>query len=361
MTEQQLSQFDGPEGPAEAAAEVWRNELTLRLERYKKRRGRRIEGAFTMRFPFPADDTIEPVAASEGHAVNHATSVTAVEEVVPPEADVASFAPDTSTPAVALAAEPVAGVLRSEDRLAAGELVLESAPAPEPGPEPFVDTIIRPRPKRKVIAFPKHLSVAPETSYRLADPVTSDIPRILDVPEELEAIPSTPFLEGLQFELPNTAAPTTDREHVDLPFRAVTISRRVAAGLIDLALTGVGLAIFAAVTFKALAGPPLSKPLVLGVLAAAVVLWSTYQYLFAVYSGKTLGMMAMRTRLRTFTGEAPTWRQRRYRVLGFYLSALSLGMGLMWAFVDVDGLCWHDRLSRTYLSDRELPPPTSSV
>jgi len=28
-------------------------------------------------------------------------------------------------------------------------------------------------------------------------------------------------------------------------------------------------------------------------------------------------------------------------------------MGLMWAFVDVDELCWHDRLSRTYLSERE--------
>ena len=46
-------------------------------------------------------------------------------------------------------------------------------------------------------------------------------------------------------------------------------------------------------------------------------------------------------------------RQRRHRVLGFYLSALSLGMGLMWVFVDVDGLCWHDRLSQTYLADRQ--------
>ena len=34
------------------------------------------------------------------------------------------------------------------------------------------------------------------------------------------------------------------------------------------------------------------------------------------------------------------------------LAALSLGMGLMWIFVDVDALCWHDRLSHTYLADQ---------
>ena len=25
-------------------------------------------------------------------------------------------------------------------------------------------------------------------------------------------------------------------------------------------------------------------------------------------------------------------------------------MGLLWAFVDIDALCWHDRISRTYLA-----------
>jgi hypothetical protein len=91
--------------------------------------------------------------------------------------------------------------------------------------------------------------------------------------------------------------------------------------------------------------------LALGVAAAAVVLWSAYQYLFIVHAGKTLGMLAARVRLRTFKGKIPTLRQRRNRVLGFYLSALSLSMGLMWALVDVDGLCWHDRLSHTYLCE----------
>ncbi len=28
-------------------------------------------------------------------------------------------------------------------------------------------------------------------------------------------------------------------------------------------------------------------------------------------------------------------------------------MGLLWALVDVDMLCWHDRISQTYLTSRE--------
>jgi len=183
--------------------------------------------------------------------------------------------------------------------------------------------------------------------------VTTEVPRILDVPEELQAIPTTPFLDGLQFESPNPAAETPDREHVELPFRAARPSQRVLAGMVDLAVVGVSVAVFAAVGYETLANPPLNKLLILALVAAAVVLWGAYEYLFVVHTGKTLGMMAARLRIRTLKGKPTTLRQRRNRVLGLYLSALSLGMGLLWTFVDVDTLCWHDRLSRTYLSERQ--------
>ena len=73
MTEQQLSQYDAVNESAEPA-DPWRNELQDRLARYKRRRGRRIEGAFTMRFPFPADDPAVPVEPSPA-AVAVATAV----------------------------------------------------------------------------------------------------------------------------------------------------------------------------------------------------------------------------------------------------------------------------------------------
>jgi uncharacterized RDD family membrane protein YckC len=353
MTEQQFSEYEPVNTSVNPAEDIWRNEVQDRLAHYKRRRGRRIEGAFTMRFPFPADH--EPAPNQAVDTVT-ATAVAEAPELAPEAVGTdlpASVIPSEQSSAF-LTVELIPDEAESQDFDAQSEcadLILEAPVASEP--EPFVDTIVRPRPKRKVIAFPKHLSVATEQVYRLADPVTSEVPRILDVPEELQAIPTTPFLDGLQFEPTSTAPDARDREHVELPFRPARTSQRVLAGIVDLVVVGLAVAVFAAVAYKILASPPLTKPLILGVAAAAVVLWSAYQYLFVVHAGKTLGMMAARMRLRNFQGKSPTLRQRRYRVLGFYLSALSLGMGLMWSFVDVDALCWHDRLSRTYLSERE--------
>jgi uncharacterized RDD family membrane protein YckC len=350
MTEQQFSQYEAVNHRAEPAEDVWRNEIQDRLAHYKRRRGRRIEGAFTMRFPFPTDDVSEPAKSVE--------TATALVEPAPEEATEQPVVLQIEEPGEPVDNQPpqVTALPQTEESPSPQDnvdLILEPPATPEPEPAPFIDTVVRPRPKRKVIAFPKQLSVAPEQVYRLADPVTAEVPRILDVPEELEAIPTTPFLDGLQFEPPAATAEARDREHVDLPFRPARTSQRVLAGIVDLAVVGSGVGIFAAVAYKILAKPPLTKPLILGIVAAMVVLWSFYQYLFLVHAGTTLGMLAARLRIRTFHGKSPTLRQRRNRVLGFYLSALSLGMGLMWAFVDVDELCWHDRLSRTYLSGRE--------
>jgi len=354
MMEQQSSQHEAVSGASEPPADPWRNEVQDRLARYKRRRGRRIEGAFTMRFPFPADEVEEPAIATE-------VAAAAVEpgpdflQAIPPIEPVLKDAQAGAlpeSPAMEMVAEPVPPA--TEELPESTNLILEETPALAEEAVPFVDTVSRPRPKRKVIAFPKQLSVAHEAAYRLADPVTAEVPRILDVPEELEA---TPFLDGLQLDLPK-AEVAADPEHVELPFRAVRIPQRVAAGIVDLAIVGIGLALFAAIAIKILGRPPLSKPLIFGMVAAAVVLWSAYQYLFVVHAGRTMGMLAARIRLRTFNGRAPRLQQRRNRVLGFYLSALSLGMGLMWALIDVDALCWHDRLSQTCLANRESPAPS---
>lgn len=354
MTEQQLTSIDASGEPSEQA-DLWRNEVQDRLERYKRRRGRRIEGAYTMRFPFPVEEVAEPEVAPEPTAAEVPSAQEFVsDEIAQPETNIESA--ELPEPGVRVAVELVKQLIAEMPALAPEaisenvDLVLERMPARDDEPAPLVDSVPRPRPKRKVIAFPRQQSVVAEAEYRLADPVTREIPRILDVPEELEA---TPFLDGLQLDLPKDSVVVNDREHVELPFRAVAISRRAMAGLVDFAVAGVGAAIFAAAAYKTLADPPITKQLIIGLAAAIPLLWSVYQYLFTVYAGKTLGMLAARIRLRTFKGNTPTMRQRRNRMLGFYLSALSLAMGLMWAFVDVDALCWHDRLSHTYLCERE--------
>ena len=349
MTEQQLSHYQEVNGSAEPA-DPWRNEVQDRLARYKRRRGRRIEGAFTMRFPFPADDEAAPAEPSpQATAVASAVADALEQEVEQPEL---TSSPLDGQQAVDFAVEVDTEVEPPafEESSESADLVLEAPPTEEVDPGPFVDPHPRPKPKRKVIAFPRQHSVTVEAEYRLADPVTVEVPRILDVPEELE---STPFLDGLQLDVPHQFEVEPSRDHVELPSQPVSTSQRAFAGAIDLAVTGVGAGAFAAVAFKILTELPPAKVLAAGLLASTIVLWSAYQYLFVVYAGKTLGMMAAHIRLRTFKGRSLTMRQRKLRVLSLYLSSLSLGMGLMWAFVDVDGLCWHDRLSHTFLAARD--------
>jgi len=351
MTEQQLSQYDALAASTEPA-DLWRNEVQDRLARYKRRRGRRIEGAFTMRFPFPAEEVPQVTPGETAIAASAAKPTAEPSKSIPPTSVAEASATgvrlfETEQPVVERAplvqaqAPPV-------------ELVLEAPPVYEDVLTRFVDTVSRPHPKRKVIAFPKHLSVAPEPVYRLADPVFAEAPRILDVPEELEAIPATPFLDGMGLDLRvNATAVQQVREHEELPCQPVRIPQRLAAAATDMAIVIASVAVFAAVAYKILEYPQLSKPLWFGLAAATVVLWSAYHYLFLVHAGKTLGMMAVRLRLRGLKGEAPQRKQRRLRVLSMYFSMLSLGMGLMWVFADVDGFCWHDRLSRTFLTRQE--------
>ena len=349
MTEQQLSQYEAVNGSAEPA-DPWRNEVQDRLARYKRRRGRRIEGAFTMRFPFPADDPAVPAEPSpEAIAVASAVADMLVQEARPL---VLASAPLEVQEPVEFTAELSAEIAAPafDEPSAVIDLVLDAPPAEEIAPGPFVDPHPRPKPKRKVIAFPRQHSVTVEAEYRLADPVTAEVPRILDVPEELE---STPFLDGLQLDLPTAATVEASRDHIDLPCRPVGTSQRVFAGAIDLGVTLVSTGVFAAVAFRILTEVPPAKLLATGFLVTTVVLWSAYQYLFVVYAGQTLGMMAARIRLCTFKGRSLNMRRRKLRVLSLYLSSLSLGMGLMWAFVDVDSLCWHDRLSQTFLTSRD--------
>jgi uncharacterized RDD family membrane protein YckC len=346
MTEQQLSQRDGADAPAESA-ELWRNEVQDRLARYKRRRSRRIEGAFTMRFPFPAEADLDAVPDEPPIASAQFTGE-AAPSLPDTDAEVSRIGETESGSSLPMAESS------PEEQVAPEEFVLRAPSPPEDQPTTFVDTVPRPRPTRKVIAFPRHLSVAPEVAYRLADPVLAEAPRILDVPEELEAIPATPFLDGLRLETTLPAAVSRQlREHEELPYEPVRVSQRLFAALVDLGVVSAGVVVFAAVAYRLLDYPSMAKPLWLGLGAATAVLWSAYQYLFLVHAGKTPGMMTARLHLCTFKGQAPRKRARQLRVLSFYFSTLSLAMGLMWAFADVDGFCWHDRLSRTFLTRRQ--------
>jgi hypothetical protein len=125
------------------------------------------------------------------------------------------------------------------------------------------------------------------------------------------------------------------------------------AALIDGLFIVAAAGVFGLIFWKiALVRPPQIQVLT---LAAGIpcLFWAAYHYLLIVYAGTTPGLHLAGLQLSRFDG-TPTKRPlRRWRVLASYLSAASLGMGYAWLFLDEDSLCWHDRITHTYLAPRK--------
>lgn len=347
--------------PLEEAAgvpDIWRDEVQARLERYKRRRGRRIEGAFTMRFPFPTEETaaVAPAEVDQDCAAEQFEPTVASDVAVTEDAAASpNVAEQPSYRREEIRAEQEATKI---DEQSVSAMVANVAPVKEPEAEKEPDRLIelppRPLPRRKVIAFPAPPHVQTEFIRRIADPVQPEQLRILEVPEELQAIPATPFLEGL-LDAPPASASVPHPDGLELPCATLRASRRVSTALIDAAVTFAGAGLFAAGAARFLPGLPAMKFVIAGAVAISVLLWASYQYLFLVYLGRTPGMTAMHVCLQTFKGRFPDFRQRQLRVAGLYLSVLSLGMGVLWYFVDIESLCWHDRISQTFPAAADKP------
>ncbi len=97
-------------------------------------------------------------------------------------------------------------------------------------------------------------------------------------------------------------------------------------------------------------------------LAAGIpcLFWAAYQYLLIVYAASTPGLRVAGLELTRFDGTSTTRSLRRWRALAGCLSGLSLGMGYAWVFLDEDALCWHDRITHTYLAPKKCAAATTT-
>jgi uncharacterized RDD family membrane protein YckC len=86
------------------------------------------------------------------------------------------------------------------------------------------------------------------------------------------------------------------------------------------------------------------------VAATFALFYTQYFALFTVFGGSTPGMMLRRLRVVSFDGRVPTSRQMVWRSAGYAISAATCCLGFVWALWDDDRLCWHDRISQTYLA-----------
>jgi len=364
-------------------AERWREEVANRVEGYRTRRSRsRLAGEFSMKFDFDAPAPSSPRSSqsapdeAEGH--DHAWDAA----VSSPGGAHAALALDPAycSPVVPaslvenggvqdqIIAEGLVSLKPAESVGLAGAVIPAGAienPArislPSPGtsapvakPAPLTQETLRESPpRRKIIEFPRSL-IFPDSNdsssfdwNELAEPV-SLTPRILDVPETV-AVPAPP-LADLALDTDKDAEEVTDfATEFDLPLEVAPLPLRITAALVDWLLVVVATAVFAIIVLRNVTGVTFSKP-VLGLAAMLpMVFWACYQYLFLVHGAATPGMQLAHLRLSTFDSLAPSRMRRRCRAVVMVLSCASLGFGFLWALIDEYNLCWHDKMTRTYL------------
>lgn len=201
----------------------------------------------------------------------------------------------------------------------------------------------------RILEFPRSAAAPAPVLDELAEPVM-DRPRILEVPD---LVLPPPALGGILIE-PVEEPAKERRPGFELPLQGAPMSRRLLAGAIDSLLVITAFAIFAYIFWKVTSiVPALSQAAGVSVCLIALF-WAAYQYLLLVQTGTTAGLKLARLRLSRFDGAAVPRRIRRWRVLASILSGLSLALGYAWCFMDEDQLCWHDRITRTYMAPQ--PP-----
>jgi len=159
-----------------------------------------------------------------------------------------------------------------------------------------------------------------------------------------------PAWSGLKLE----AQPRNEPEYEEAPaseseVQLAPIGHRLMAALVDGAIIAALFLGSAVVAVAAIATLPAVRIMEICALFAFLLVAMVYQTLFLTLAEATPGMRVAGISLCTFDGQIPTPEQLRSRLGALLLSIVPVGLGLAWALFDEDHLCWHDRLSRTYL------------
>jgi uncharacterized RDD family membrane protein YckC len=305
------------EGGDQSAHDAWRSEVAARLERYRSRRKPRAPRYPTLRLPFDSAD-------------NYSYSAT--------------LAPSRAT--VTVSAQSRQNVASQED------VVLERQPAI--ANDQTATAIVEPRTpepptvaieyESNVIEFPRSAVIPLFGGDELAEPML-DRPRIVEAPEVL---PPPPALGGILMETALVRA-TDHQKADDLRVPPASLARRLSAGALDVGIMLSALAGFGAIFQRINPVLPAKTLLTAGLLFALGIFWAAYKFLFVVYIGGTPGWRLAGLRLAKFDGSPVRRDVRRWRVLASFLSAFSIGLGYLWSILDEQGLCWHDRITHTYL------------
>jgi len=305
-----------PDSPA------WRDEVAARLNRYQSKRKPRPPRYPSLRLRFEEEDSArDAIHAAELPAVSQSMG-TASHHALALDSFADSGAPAAETPD----SRQSTALVRANDS----------------SPQHSVPVIPA---SAKIIEFPRFWTPPPAPVDQLAEPVM-DYPRILEAPE---VIPPLPALGGITIE-PAHPPELEKRPGIDIPLQSAPLSRRIFSAAIDAVIIASACALFGFIFWKMTAIQPPRLQMAGLIAGLGGLLWAAYQYLLIVYSGSTPGLRLAKLELARFDGTPASRRLRRWRVLASFFSAASLGMGYAWVFLDEDALCWHDRITHTYLA-----------
>jgi hypothetical protein len=314
--------YEEPAIPSHSSAEAvlqsldapaWRDELSARLHRYRARRKARPPRYPSLSLRFDAPEV-------------------SVRANVPRASSLAGF-------------EPVSNHALALDGMRPGPSAAAQPDLPYQAPAETTAPPVH-QPRAKIIEFPRFGWGPPAPPPdQLAEPV-SERPRILEVPE---LVPPPPALGGITIEAAEIPE-DEKRPGIDIPLQSAPLGLRLVAALVDGTIIAGAAFLFGFIFWKVAAvRPPRVQGLAL-LVGITCFFWATYEYLLIVYAASTPGLRVAGLELARFDGTRTSRSLRRWRVLAACLSAVSAGMGYAWVLLDEDALCWHDRITHTYLA-----------
>jgi uncharacterized RDD family membrane protein YckC len=133
------------------------------------------------------------------------------------------------------------------------------------------------------------------------------------------------------------------------------LGRRFLAGLVDTFLLLVGAAVFAAIFWivclrSGAVSVRLANLIAMSLAVAFLILF--YFGMSIALTATTPGLAFMGLEVRNLDGELPSTRDSFWRAFGYLVSTSALFLGFVWALLDADGLTWHDLMSETYVTNR---------
>jgi uncharacterized RDD family membrane protein YckC len=163
---------------------------------------------------------------------------------------------------------------------------------------------------------------------------------------------------NLEFLQPAPPAPRTLKTTVEASIycdaEVATPMHRSVAAILDAAMIFIGCGMFLAI-FQFFGGNLHLDKFDAIILACSLVLITLfYGFLFAMAGRETAGQHWTDLRLINFDGFPPEGSSRALRFAGSWLSFCAFGIGLLWALLDEECLTWHDHMSKTFLTMREV-------